>query len=339
MNHNRTLSLIVPLFDSGSYIDSLMQTLSSSQTLSLLTEVILVNDGSTDDTAARLNELAKSNNKFRGINLETNRGRFFCRFEGAKIAHGTHLLFVDARAGLPPCFGQALKTLFATHDSLMGVAKIDITKNVYNLYWQRTHETIFRRNYREAAEGFHVTSENYEDYVKGTTVFLCRRSDFLAACTKFEGRSLHSDDTFLMREIVKSTPIWVHDSLSIDWEPRQQFWPFLKRLWERGPQFAEYHVIHRQGFYFYLFIIWSLIVFATLTLIVIRPIAGLTVFAAELVLLIFSTAIFSRTPVEFLRMIPIHVGTVLAYGLGAIYGVAVNFNLFRKPPPTAAKRP
>lgn len=322
----------------GSYLDELMHTLDRSQTLDQLVEVLFVNDGSTDDSLERLEGLQKKFAKIRIISSPTNRGRFEARYLGAKSAQGSHLLFLDARVSLTPEFGPALRHLFASHDSLMGTVRIDTNKSVYNLYWQRTHETLFRRSYRDAREGYQLTADNYESYLKGTTVFLCKKKDFVETCARFEGRPLHSDDTFLMREMVISTPIWVHESLAIEWEPRQQYWSFLRRLWERGPQFAEYHVLHRQGLYFFLFVGWTLVLLATVVLLLLRPSLGLSLVIIGLGVLAISTAIFARNPIEFLRMIPVHVGTILAYGLGALYGVAVNLNWVRKPAPTEAKR-
>src|SRR6185503_12186470 len=97
---------------------------------------------------------------------------------------------------LGPSFGQAMADLLEKHDALMGTLNIDVNKSVYNLYWQRTHEWFFWRNFAEAKAGFSITPDNYERYAKGTTVFLCPKKVFLAACEKFNDRMLHSDDTF-----------------------------------------------------------------------------------------------------------------------------------------------
>jgi glycosyltransferase involved in cell wall biosynthesis len=334
----KTVSLVVPVYNMADYLPQLMESLRTSGVYEQLVDVILVNDGSTDDTKSAGEMLHKTWPKCTVLNLAHNSGRFIARKLGAEAAKGSHILFIDARVALRPGFGSALSELLPKHDALMGTLHIETSKSVYNLYWQRTHERIFRRNYQDQAKGFLLTADNYENYVKGTTVFLCPRDSFIKACNKFSDRTLHSDDTFLMREIVDEYPIWVDSKLSIDWEPRQGFWPFLVRLWERGPQFVEYHVFERQGLYFFLFLLWSAVVFGSLALVIFDPLLGAAVIGSGLGLIALSTALFANSPVEFVRMIPIHVGTILAYGLGAIYGVGVNLNLFRKPPPTAAQR-
>jgi glycosyltransferase involved in cell wall biosynthesis len=333
---NKTVSLVVPTCNMSDYIPELWESLIKSNTLDFLEEVVFVNDGSTDSTESVIKNLMKANGKITYVDLKTNHGRFIARYRGAEAARGTHLLFLDTRVTLSESFGLCLKSLLESHDALQGTVHIDVKKSVYNLYWQRSHETLFRRHYRDSRNGFYLTPDNYESYLKGTTVFLCMRQHFLKACDKYKNRPLHSDDTFLMREIVAETPIWVDNRLSIEWEPRQGYFPFLQRLWERGPKFAEYHVLERKGLYFFLFLGWSATVLVTLILIIVSPLCGFTLLGSGLAILALSTLAFARSPVEFVRLVPIHVGTILAYGLGAIYGVGVNFGWFKKPSPTAA---
>lgn len=335
---SKFVSLIIPTCNMADYIPTLWESLKKSKTLDALFEVVFVNDGSADNTVHVVESLQNISAKVRLVDLKTNQGRFIARFRGAEAAAGTHLLFLDTRVSLTENFGQNLTELLKTYDAIQGVVHIDTKKSVYNLYWQRTHERIFSRHYKAAQSGFYLTAENYESYLKGTTVFLCRRSDFLNACEKYRDRPLHSDDTFLMKEIVQKAPIWVDNRLAIEWEPRQGYWSFLQRLWERGPKFAEYHVFERQGLYFGLFLLWTFAVSVSISLLVVEPFYGLKIIAAELGFLAISTSLFAKNPLEFIKMIPVHVGALLAYGFGAIYGVGVNLRLFKKPAPTGARR-
>lgn len=325
----KTVSVIIPTFNMAKYLPGLWDSIVSSNLIDQVAEVIFVNDASTDETAEILLKLEEKSKKIRRLTFTSNQGRFKARFKGAEIAQGSHLLFIDSRVLLAPEFGQALNTHLAGNEALMAVIDIDVKKSVYNLYWQRTHELIFHRNFHDAKTGFFIRDNNYESYAKGTGTVLLPRGLFLEVCCKYSDRDLLSDDTLLLKEIVKKSPIWVHHSLATTWEPRQSYWPFMMRLWERGPQFVEYHVLARRGVYFYLFVAWCAAVSGTILLTVVSPLLGLTILAAGLAALALSTAVFSKSPAEFLRMLFVHVSTILFYGFGAIYGLWYNLSRTR----------
>jgi dolichyl-phosphate beta-glucosyltransferase len=66
-------------------------------------EIIVVNDGSRDDTAAVARELAKSHPMVRLINLRPNRGKGGAVKAGMLDARGRYVLFTDADQSTPIC--------------------------------------------------------------------------------------------------------------------------------------------------------------------------------------------------------------------------------------------
>lgn len=65
-------------------------------------EVIAINDGSSDGTAAMLNELAARHEKLRVIHLVHNQGKAMALRMGALAAHGEFLVCIDGDAVLDP---------------------------------------------------------------------------------------------------------------------------------------------------------------------------------------------------------------------------------------------
>jgi glycosyltransferase involved in cell wall biosynthesis len=99
MNRIPLVSIIVPAYNAAPWI---LETLASvqRQNLGLEWELIVVNDGSTDDTAAVVSEWASQQDnagyKFIFLNFDTNKGVSVCRNQGLDVAQGTWVVFLDA---------------------------------------------------------------------------------------------------------------------------------------------------------------------------------------------------------------------------------------------------
>lgn len=199
---------------------------------------------------------------------------------------------------------------------------IDTNKNIYCLYWQRSHETMFRSTYKRNQAGIvHVTSENFTEHRIGGTCFFCSRDLFVRLSEKYMDAPLISDDTYLMADMVKEEPIAVHPDYRVNWEPRDTAKVFLKHLYTRGPGFAQYNIFHTRGLLFYLTMMGLLFLVLFAVLLVVKPLWGLTLLAAGLLALLLSTAVFVKSIGEFFRLAPLHAGVIMAYGFGALRGI------------------
>lgn len=314
-----TIALVVPLYNPGADFRFFWQAVETS--LTALTEIIFVDDASTDDTEQQIDRVRASapHLSIRVVRHAKNLGRFQARWSGAKAATTTHVLFLDPRVVVPEGFGSALTRLVPQHPILMGLVNIDVTQSLFNLYWERTHERIFWRHYQASRQPFSITVGNYDQFLKGTTVFCCERTLFLHACEQFPG-GLLNDDTALLKMLVQRADIRVEPALAVFWHPRQELRPFLGRLWERGPSFVEYHVFLHQGFFFYV-VFFSLAALLAIGAISIwHPLLALVAIAS----IGATTALFSRTPTEFIRLLPLHTLVVLTFGVGVLRGLWIN---------------
>lgn len=86
------ISVIIPIFNGGKYIKNCIQCL-QNQTLSEF-EIILVNDGSTDDTANICDNLATEDSRIKVIHQE-NSGVSIARNNAIQKASGEFLYFID----------------------------------------------------------------------------------------------------------------------------------------------------------------------------------------------------------------------------------------------------
>lgn len=94
MIQNRVLlSVVVPVYNSERYIERCVNSILKQDYLAL--EIILVDDGSSDQSGAICDSLAKDNACLKVLHMDNN-GVIYARFAGVKAACGDWITFVDA---------------------------------------------------------------------------------------------------------------------------------------------------------------------------------------------------------------------------------------------------
>jgi glycosyltransferase involved in cell wall biosynthesis len=103
----RILSVIIPAWNEGKVIYSNIKRI--DETLNQLFEkygysyeIILVNDGSIDNTYNEAMRAAKNNKKIKVINYKDNGGKGFALKYGFKFCSGNFVTFIDADLDLHP---------------------------------------------------------------------------------------------------------------------------------------------------------------------------------------------------------------------------------------------
>lgn len=89
---NSLVSIIVPVYNVEKYIRRCLNSI-INQTYKNL-EIILIDDGSTDDSGKICDEYAKEDNRII-VKHNTNRGVSYARNYGIKLANGQYLSFID----------------------------------------------------------------------------------------------------------------------------------------------------------------------------------------------------------------------------------------------------
>lgn len=86
-------SIIVPCYNQGQYLASSIGSVCSQGFESW--ELIVINDGSSDNTAEIITKFSANDNRIKGINQE-NKGLSGARNSGLEFANGEYLLFLDS---------------------------------------------------------------------------------------------------------------------------------------------------------------------------------------------------------------------------------------------------
>lgn len=100
---NDLISVIIPVYNAEKYIESCLNAVLGQSYENI--EVIVINDGSTDNSLKIIKKLKDKRLKI--IDRE-NCGAAYCRYQGAKIAKGKYIIFIDADDYIKPSYIKIL---------------------------------------------------------------------------------------------------------------------------------------------------------------------------------------------------------------------------------------
>ena len=86
------ISVILPVYNGADMIEACLKSVFSAG--SRVAEIIIVDDGSTDETLNNARKLAKSDKRIKVIHTE-NHGSYTARVTGIKAATSPYLAFID----------------------------------------------------------------------------------------------------------------------------------------------------------------------------------------------------------------------------------------------------
>jgi dolichol-phosphate mannosyltransferase len=93
----KLLSLVIPLYNEEASVSNLETQLSAwRQRVACATEIVFVNDGSTDGTAVRLNQWAAADSSVKVLHFSANFGHQAAVTAGLKVAAGEAIAILDA---------------------------------------------------------------------------------------------------------------------------------------------------------------------------------------------------------------------------------------------------
>jgi glycosyltransferase involved in cell wall biosynthesis len=91
---NPLVSVVLPVFNGEEFLNRSIKSF-LNQTLEEI-ELIIVNDGSTDNTQVIIDHYAREDNRIKIIKLDENRGSHVARKTGTMTASGDYIMFLDA---------------------------------------------------------------------------------------------------------------------------------------------------------------------------------------------------------------------------------------------------
>lgn len=196
------VSVIVPVYNGEKYIEACLESL-IKQSLNGI-EIILVNDGSTDNSKLIMKNYARQHNNFIYVEHE-NRGLSEARNTGLKHAHGKYIAFLDGDDLLPQ---DALLNLYrkaedTCADMVAGNVSTFRDGNCINRYVSKNRDTKFT----VSGKTFLTEAIINHRYVPMVYNYLYRRS-FIEQCRlRFEPGILHEDELWTPIALTKAKQV------------------------------------------------------------------------------------------------------------------------------------
>ncbi|MEG1617634.1 MAG: glycosyltransferase [Bacteroidales bacterium] len=189
------LSIILPVYNVADYLPRCLESIHSQQLPEEGYEIIAVDDGSTDDSAAVLKRLQKEVTNLNVIR-QLNSGPSVARNTALQYASGRYIFFVDPDDYLAP---GALKKLY-DHLTLQGDEAEDIVGFRYMKVDETGHVTPYHS--QKFQYGRHFTGSHFlqEHNVIGVVwAYLFRREFLIDKALKMIPGIFHQDEEFVVR--------------------------------------------------------------------------------------------------------------------------------------------
>ncbi|HEV2299090.1 MAG TPA: dolichyl-phosphate beta-glucosyltransferase [Candidatus Acidoferrales bacterium] len=133
------LSIIIPAFNEEERLPQTLEQISQYlRTLPFTSEIIVVNDGSTDNTAQVVSALAKKISSLSLVSNDRNRGKGFSVRHGMLEARGRIALFTDADLSAPIEEAQKLLAVLESVDIAIGSRAVD--RRLIEIHQSRARE-------------------------------------------------------------------------------------------------------------------------------------------------------------------------------------------------------
>lgn len=239
------LSVVIPSYNSAHWLPSTLKALAAAVRVAEITlEVVVVDDGSTDDTRAVLESMRTGFPGELEVLSQSNSGRFLARWAGLQRARSDTVLLLDSRVLLAP---EALRNYVDAHradpqqSAWNGYVITDPASPLVGLFWE-VPTRVFWGGFLRSPRPFYLTRDTFDSAPKGTGLFIARKDDleaaFLSSWPTGDAR-LVSDDTKILRHIAEASSIRLEPGIAATYRPRTTVRGFVRHSFDRGTLFVD----------------------------------------------------------------------------------------------------
>lgn len=213
MKTESLISVIVPVYNVAPYLELALNSIRYQSYQNL--EIILINDGSTDDSESICKDIASQDERFRYIYQE-NMGASVARNRGLDLASGEYITFVDSDDWLDTSAIEILYRNLKKYDA-------DIAAGNYNMYNDSKQEfsfKVFDSDYREQVYAdkeimCQFAKQEMKDMAWACTMMKLYKMDLFAGLRFPLGKNV--EDNFIIYKVFLKAKRVVHVEKAIYW--------------------------------------------------------------------------------------------------------------------------
>ena len=255
------ISIIVPIYNTAKYLPKCLDSI-VNQTYQNL-EIILVDDGSTDDSKKIADHYAKKDKRIKVIH-QKNQGQSVARNVGLAKATGNYISFIDSDDEIKPNFIEKLLKLYKDNSS------IAVCGHQYHRIKSQSSKNLYQtplkpRHFKESQKAYILKL-----LTKDGRMYSCNNKLFKASVIKkhhliFDKNLNFAEDTKFVLNYLKNaegeiaytpTPLYIYNSgtdnstmrtVSTDWRNWQTSYQNLKSWLGPNPSLREkfwLHLVH-----------------------------------------------------------------------------------------------
>ena len=207
------ISVIVPVYNVAPYLELALDSIRYQSYQNL--EIILINDGSTDDSESICKDIASQDERFRYIYQE-NAGASVARNRGLDLASGEYITFVDSDDWLERNAIEFLYQNLIKYDT-------DIASGNYNMYDDSKQEfsiKVFDSDYREQVYADKEIMQQFAEQEIKDMAWACSfmklyKKDLFIGLRFPVGKDV--EDTFVIYKVFLKAKRVVHMEKAIYW--------------------------------------------------------------------------------------------------------------------------
>jgi glycosyltransferase involved in cell wall biosynthesis len=235
-NHQH-FSIIIPAWNCADQLERLLKQINQQDYPKEYYDILVVDDGSTDQTAERAKILGA-----RVVTNKQNLGRVLTREHGAKEANYDTLVFIDARCNIENNLLTNANSL--NYLPLMGVGLADKTISIIDRVFYCIRKKVYRPYEPQTSynDELWLKPDEFDGRPKGTGLLIIDRGMFLDCALEEKSQDVNDDTKLLYNIVTNGKPILRHTKLPFFYEHRHNWPELLKHTFFRGPKFYDYYL-------------------------------------------------------------------------------------------------
>lgn len=131
---SKKLSIVIPIYDESAYIIRCLENVTQVNLPNFEKEIIVMNDGSTDDTLDLIEKFNQKNTKIKIISLEINQGKGEALKKGIQAATGEFVIIQDGDLEYDPSDYLAILSEFGNKETNVVYGSRILGAKIYHNY-------------------------------------------------------------------------------------------------------------------------------------------------------------------------------------------------------------